>query len=106
MRITSARGRDTDLDREGEAIEAVRSALETGTLGGGDEELEGDELAQIVHKLAGTAAMFGEPQLGDQAAAFERALRMKLSAEVTQALAFELLEVADNPVERRAVPRN
>jgi len=88
-------------ERRTEAIEAVRTALEDGALGSraGDA---GDELAGLVHKLAGTAAMFGEAELGDQAAAFERALRMKLAPEVQEALAFELLSAADNPTDRRS----
>jgi HPt (histidine-containing phosphotransfer) domain-containing protein len=53
----------------------------------------------MVHKLAGTAAIFGEPDLGDQAAALERALRMELSGDVQEALAFELLSVADDPAD-------
>ena len=32
------------------------------------------DLARVLHKLAGTAAMFGEPALGEAAAALERAL--------------------------------
>ncbi len=86
--------------RRAEAVEAVRTTLECGTLS--DSNLPPglhDELARLVHKLAGTAAIFGEPELGDHAAAFERALRQNLSGEVREALAFELLSVADDPAE-------
>ncbi|WP_162013489.1 ATP-binding protein [Erythrobacter sp. NAP1] len=86
--------------RRSEAIEAVRGALEQGHLGGESAAEENrDELARLVHKLAGTAAMFGEAELGDQAAALERALRMGLDAETQASLAFELLSVADDPAD-------
>lgn len=87
--------------RRSEAIEAVRGALESGVLADDDPESH-DELARVVHKLAGTAAIFGEPELGDQAATFERALRQREPAEAREALAFELLSTADDPVDRRA----
>ena len=89
--------------RRSEAVEAVRDALQSGDLGDGslDEHLR-EELARLVHKLAGTAAIFGEPELGDQAAAFERSLRMGMSGEVQEALAFELLSVADDPADSLA----
>ncbi|AWW73621.1 hypothetical protein CD351_04165 [Erythrobacter sp. KY5] len=92
-------------ERRSEAIEAVRGALEQGSLGGENiaEEIR-DELARLVHKLAGTAAMFGEAQLGDQAAALERALRMGLDAETQASLAFELLSVADDPADAPTAP--
>ena len=86
--------------RRREAVEAVREALESGALsaqGGSNEEC--DKLAAIVHKLAGTAALFGEAELGDQAAALEQALRMKLPTDVRETLAFELLSVADDPAD-------
>ena len=84
------------LERRSEAVEAVREAAEDGALGNGSINDDGrSELARIVHKLAGTAAMFGEPELGDQAAAFERALRNDVAKDVQQALASELLNLAD-----------
>ncbi len=89
--------------RRCEAIEAVRSALENGLLSGTSYSPDSiDGLARLVHKLAGTAAIFGEPELGDQAAAFERALRQELPGEVREALAFELLTVADDPADTLA----
>ena len=89
--------------RRREAIEAVRSALEDGSLGeeGGSPE-QCEHVAKLVHKLAGTAAIFGEAELGDQAAALEHALRMRLPGDVREALAFELLSVADDPADTLA----
>ncbi|MDJ0643874.1 MAG: ATP-binding protein [Erythrobacter sp.] len=87
-------------ERRREAIEAVRSALGSAIFGTEKAALaQRDELAQLVHKVAGTAAMFGEPELGDRAAAFERALRLGLSREVQEALACELLELAGDTEE-------
>ncbi|KEO89195.1 hypothetical protein EH31_14270 [Erythrobacter longus] len=89
--------------RRSEAVEAVRTALEEGNLSekhGSPEDC--DELAKLVHKLAGTAAIFGEAELGDQAAALEHALRMGLPGDVREALAFELLSVADDPADTLA----
>ncbi|MBD2842844.1 ATP-binding protein [Erythrobacter rubeus] len=83
-------------ERRSEAVEAVRAAAAGGGLANGSMENDHRmELARIVHKLAGTAAMFGEPELGDQAAALERALRMARSGDVQEALAAELLTIAD-----------
>jgi hypothetical protein len=55
------------------------------------------QVALLLHKLAGTAAMFGEAALGDSAAALERALAMEQNAETCVALALELLLLADRP---------
>ncbi len=86
--------------RRSEAVEAVRSALENGALGGdGGSQEEREKIAKLVHKLAGTAAIFGEAELGDQAAALVQALRMSVPGDVREALAFELLSVADDPEE-------
>ncbi len=86
--------------RRSEAIEAVRAALQSGAMGE-DSRTANDwnDLARLVHKLAGTAAIFSEPDLGDQAAALERALRQNLPGEVREALAFELLSIADDPAD-------
>ncbi|MFU7529282.1 ATP-binding protein [Qipengyuania sp. ASV99] len=86
--------------RRFDAVEAVRCALETGALGNCAAAPESSEaLARLVHKLAGTAAIFGEPELGDQAAALERALRRNLPADVQLNLAMQLLSMADDPVD-------
>ncbi|MEL7189607.1 MAG: ATP-binding protein [Pseudomonadota bacterium] len=82
--------------RRSEAVEAVRSALGNGVLDGESAEAEKrDALAKLVHKLAGTAAMFGEPDLGSQAAVLENAIRLKLDPKVQKALAQQLLILAD-----------
>ena len=52
------------------------------------------ELARTLHKLAGTAGMFGEEDLGARAAALERALLAGVEEEVRRRLAAELLEAA------------
>ncbi|TRD10976.1 response regulator [Erythrobacter insulae] len=84
------------LERRGEAVEAVRAAALTGSLTGEDmNKHERETLARTVHKLAGTAAMFGEEELGTQASALERALRTKVSGTIQNALADKLLELAD-----------
>jgi two-component system, sensor histidine kinase len=49
-----------------------------------------------VHKLAGTAAMFGEPELGTCAATLERALTRSDSLETCAALARKLLGHAES----------
>ena len=88
-------------ERRSEAVEAVRDALEKGDLGA-DERCEETfaKLARLVHKLAGTAAIFGEAELGDKASVFERALREPFSAELVESLAYDLLCVADDPADR------
>ncbi len=76
--------------RRQEALDAVSDALRTNRLEGASAQ----ELARIVHKLAGTAGMFGEAVLGAKALAFERALKDELSAGNRQRLAEELLVAA------------
>ncbi len=84
-------------ERRQEAVEAVREALDSGALGSNETETERREaLARLVHTVAGTAGMFGETELGEQAAAFERALRMGLNRNVQEALAHDLLDIADD----------
>ena len=84
--------------RRAEALAAVRAALEGGTPD--DGSLEEDEaaptaLAQLVHKLAGSAAMFGEPELGEAAAALDRALQHGADAEERTALAQALIAIGN-----------
>ncbi|RDC60627.1 Histidine kinase [Alteripontixanthobacter maritimus] len=76
--------------RRAEALDAVADAIRTGTLEGVDL----DALASTIHKLAGTAGMFGETELGEKAAALERALRAQVSGQVRRQLAEELLQAA------------
>jgi len=84
-------------DRRQETIRAVRRALDSGAL---ERECPvtdtGEELARLVHRLAGTAAVFGEAELGDQAAALERAIRQNMSAHLRKTLARDLLDLADD----------
>ncbi len=76
--------------RRSEAIDAVDAAVQSRAMEGKAVE----ELARVVHKLAGTAGMFGEEELGSRAAALERALRSSVAADVRLKLAEELLEAA------------
>jgi PAS domain S-box-containing protein len=91
--------------RRSEALEAVREALEQGLLGddggsdrlsdGTDEPAAKGTLARKLHRLAGTAALFSEARLGDQAAALERALVMEYSGVLQESLARQLLALAE-----------
>jgi PAS domain S-box-containing protein len=83
--------------RRREAIAAVEGWLEDGALVAQQEtgaEAEAEEVARLLHKLAGTAAMFGEATLGLAAAALERALVTGAGAETCAALADALLAEA------------
>ena len=85
------------LGRRRETIEAVQHALDTGALAAASPAQNDDvtdDLIDGLHKLAGTAAMFGEDELGGHAAALERALRKHQSREMVRALANELLHCA------------
>ncbi|MBX7542054.1 ATP-binding protein [Qipengyuania sphaerica] len=76
--------------RRSEAIDAVSKAVR-------EDAFEGvriEKLARTVHKLAGTAGIFGEDELGRKAAALERALRAGVESDVRRKLAKELLEAA------------
>ena len=77
-------------DRRSEALDAVNAALLDDTL----EGVRVEDLARTVHKLAGTAGMFGEEELGEKAAALERALRAGVEREVRKQLAEELVAMA------------
>ncbi|MBX7527796.1 ATP-binding protein [Qipengyuania vesicularis] len=76
--------------RRSEAIEAVSEAVRNDAF----EGVRIEQLARTVHKLAGTAGMFGEEELGRKAAALERALRAGVEGEVRRKLAEELLAAA------------
>jgi two-component system, sensor histidine kinase len=94
--------------RRHEAIEAVRARL--GDPGPGADGIADasnavdstQDLIRLLHKLAGTAAMFGEPELGACAASLERALLRADDAEESRVLARELLALADSPVGAQA----
>ena len=77
-------------ERRSEALAAVTAAVEQDIL----EGVLVEELARTVHKLAGTAGMFGEEELGKKAAALERALRSGVEPIVRRKLAEELLATA------------
>lgn len=90
------------LERRSEAVESVRQALASGLIcnEGKRRAVDREErvaLIRLVHKLAGTAASFGEPELGEQAAALEEAMKTKGSCKECEELAFALLALADEP---------
>lgn len=62
--------------RRNEALTAVRAALGAGWLASRDAlpGAEADVLGRLLHKLAGTAALFGEAALGEAARVLEQAL--------------------------------
>lgn len=76
--------------RRKEALEALEDAL-LGDLPMGAQK---EALARTMHKLAGTAGMFGEGELGERARMLERALKDGLPAAEWQAMARELLDLA------------
>lgn len=78
-------------ERRKEAVEAVRRAVRDRNLS--DDEQTSD-LARLLHKLAGSAAMFGEARLGELAGELERALKSGANAETRRALAEEFLNLA------------
>jgi PAS domain S-box-containing protein len=86
------------LERRSEAVEAVRSGLKEGWLAETRAEPtpRSEALALLLHKLAGTAGMFGEPALGEAAGALERALVGGESGAACAALAEALLTEAAN----------
>ena len=92
-------------ERRNEAIEAVREAVCNGGLADRNGGNKREPLAQLVHKLAGTAAMFGEAELGERASAFEQALRTDSTNKVQRKLALELLRVADRGIDAEAIPK-
>ncbi len=76
--------------RRSEALAAVAAAVRTNALAGAETQ----QLAALVHKLAGTAGMFGEAELGSHAAVLERALVDDTQAAARPALARRLLDLA------------
>jgi HPt (histidine-containing phosphotransfer) domain-containing protein len=68
--------------RRNEALSAVRAALGAGWLASRDAlpGAEADVLGRLLHKLAGTAALFGEAALGEAARMLEQALTNVASA--------------------------
>ena len=76
--------------RRSEAIDAVNAALASGDFG----DVDITALARTVHKLAGSAGMFGEDELGARASAFERALKGSADREECVELAQAMLAAA------------
>ncbi len=86
--------------RRREALAAVAAGLADGSLVRAGARAEGGgegvgDLARLLHKLAGTAAMFGEPALGIAAAALERALVTGEDGASCAALAARLIAEAE-----------
>jgi PAS domain S-box-containing protein len=87
--------------RRADALAAVRAERAAGRLGAAAPagptaaRDEADSLARLLHKLAGTAAMFGEAALGEAAGALERALTGGADTATCDALAAALLAEAD-----------
>jgi two-component system, sensor histidine kinase len=78
------------ITRRTQAIAALQSWLNDRDNPDHDDEA----LATMLHKLAGTAALFGEADLGEKAAALEHAIRSGQGAEERAALVKELLALA------------
>lgn len=90
--------------RRRETLAAVEAGLKQGTFAAPDvaaADAPGD-LARLLHKLAGTAGMFGEPALGVAAAALERALATGADAATCATLAARLLDEAQDPAAANA----
>jgi CheY-like chemotaxis protein/HPt (histidine-containing phosphotransfer) domain-containing protein len=92
--------------RRSETLEAVRAALTDGLLasGGVDDDVPAlAALAELVHKLAGSAGMFGEPELGEAAAALDRALTRSENAGQRVTIAQRVLALGDRTPAEKAV---
>jgi PAS domain S-box-containing protein len=85
--------------RREEALAAVRAGLAEGWLEdhGGAPDARRGALAKTLHKLAGSAAMFDEPALGNAASALERALTAAPDPGVLVRLADAVLAYAQAP---------
>ena len=81
------------LHNRSNALAAITCALADGSLaeGGGASAQPARKLMLLVHNLAGSAATFGEVDLGERAAALEQALRKGAGRDVCEALAHALL---------------
>lgn len=93
--------------RRAEAVDAVLAALEEGwlTAGAPPPEAAAQGLARLLHKVAGTAAMFGEAGLGEAAAALERALVTGADGTTLADLAHGLLAQGGPAAEAEALHR-
>ena len=77
-------------ERRSAAIKAVGKLVREGDLQGAAL----DDIGSLVHKLAGSAGMFGESELSDRAAALDGAIRKGAAPDVRLQLARELLAAA------------
>ncbi|WBY17357.1 ATP-binding protein [Erythrobacteraceae bacterium WH01K] len=82
--------RERWLERRREAVEAVRALVAQDRM----DDRAREDLARIVHKLAGTAGMFGEDELGQHAGALERALKSGEPVAASRQIARQLLQAA------------
>jgi PAS domain S-box-containing protein len=83
-------------ERRHETVAAVQAALRDGTVAAPRAAAKAAEkVAGQLHKLAGIAAMFGEPELGESAAALERALMTAQEGGGCVMLARAFLALAD-----------
>ncbi len=76
--------------RRAEALHAVTAALREGRFTGGGAQ----DLARTMHKLAGTAGLFGEDTLGESARRLEHALRREDNRDVCEDRAREVVAAA------------
>ncbi|ANU07113.1 ATP-binding protein [Paraurantiacibacter namhicola] len=86
----SASLQDRWAARRAEAIDAVSALLDRGSL---DDSVI-DEVASLVHKLAGTAGMFGQDELGRKAGELEQVLRRSGEWDQVEGSARALLAAA------------
>jgi CheY-like chemotaxis protein/anti-sigma regulatory factor (Ser/Thr protein kinase) len=94
--------------RRDEAVGAVMAAIDAGWIAsdGPLPDAEAPALARLLHKVAGTAAMFGEAALGEAAAALERAMVTASNGRTRAALARALLAQGGTPDEADKPQRN
>jgi HPt (histidine-containing phosphotransfer) domain-containing protein len=92
----SPRTWDQWLHNRSKALAAINLALADGSMAQGARgpAQPTRKLMLLVHNLAGSAATFGEVDLGERAAALEQALRKGASRDVCEALARALLAAA------------
>lgn len=87
------------LESRSSTLTAITRALDEGGFDNAPSApgLPGRELMLLVHNLAGSAAAFGEVELGERASALEQELRKGASVEACEALARAVLAAAPDP---------
>lgn len=92
--------------RRQEMVDAVQVALDEGWLTAASAPPLGqcDSLTRLLHKVGGTAAMFGEAPLGEAAAALERALVTGAPGALRSNLVHALLNAAEKAGANGAKP--